>query len=138
MNEAEGGAALPLAQQAVLVRQPAAELVDLLDEALALLVVVVQVHLHVARAQAHHLRNALEQVAPVLFLGVKEAVLGVLAAGVPWAVARNARPTVAPPGDAAQRGFNRGAHAQRLIVIGNENPGALWPGGAQGLAQAVP
>jgi len=38
------------------------------------------VHFDIAYSETHHLRNAFEQIVPVLFLGVEEAVLRTLPA----------------------------------------------------------
>ena len=127
MNEAEDGPALLLAKKPVVVRQAAAIFGHFPDEGVALLVIVMEMHFHVADAQTHHLRYAVEQCAPVLLLRVEKAVLWALSGRVSGSVVGNARPTIAPPRHAAQRGFNRSAHAQRLVVIGDGNPRARRP-----------
>jgi hypothetical protein len=84
-----------------------------------------QMHFHIPDAEPHYLRDAVEQIAPVLFLRVEKAVLGALICGIPWSGVGNARPLLTPLRDAAKRGFNGCAHAQRFVVIGNGNPGTL-------------
>ena len=119
------------------VRESAAVISDFPDKGFALLVVVVEMHFHIANAQTHHFGDAVEQVAPVLLLWVKEAVLRALSSRVPWSVIGNARPFVAPLRHPAERGFNGCAHAQRFVMIGDRNPGALWLCGSQAFPQPV-
>ena len=137
MDEAEDGAAVLLAKKAVVVGEASAEFGDFADEGVALLVVVMEMHFHVADAETHHFRDAVEQIAPVLLLRVEEAVLWALARGVSGSVVGNARPFVAPARHAAERGFNRSAHAQRFVVIGDGNPGTLRLRGPRAFPQAV-
>jgi hypothetical protein len=54
--------------------------------------IVMDVHFDIAYSETHHLRNAFEQIVPVLFLGVEEAVLRTLARGIPGRIVGNARP----------------------------------------------
>jgi hypothetical protein len=79
VDKTEDGFSILLAKKAVVVRQAAAKFSHFLNEGVALLVVVVQMHFHVANAKTHHLRYAVEQIAPVFFLGIEEAVLCALA-----------------------------------------------------------
>ena len=137
MDEAEDGSAVLLAKQSVVAGQALAILSDFQDEGGALFDVVMQMHFHVADSQSHHLRDAVENIPPVLFLRVEKAVLGALARGVTGSVVRNARPPVAPPRQAAEGGFNGGAHAQRFVVIGDGDPGALRLRGPHAFSQAV-
>ena len=92
------------------------------DEGIALLVIVMEVHFHVADAQAHYFCYAVEQCATVLLLRIEEAVLRALPCRVSGSVVGNARPAIAPLCHAAQCGFYRSAHAERLVVIGDGNP----------------
>jgi hypothetical protein len=50
-----------LAKKPVVVRQAAAIFGHFPDEGVALLVIVMEMHFHVADAQTHHLRYAVEQ-----------------------------------------------------------------------------
>jgi hypothetical protein len=138
MDEAEDGVAVLLVEQAVIVLQAAAEFGNFPDKGVALFVVVMQMHFDVADAKPRYLRNAIEQVAPVLFLRIEEAVLGLLAGGVSGRVIGNSRPLIAPPRDAAKRSGAGCTHPQRLVVIGEGNPGALRFCGSQSFAPAVP
>jgi hypothetical protein len=134
---AKDGAAVLLAKKPMVAGQTAAVFADLFDEEFALLVVVMEMHFHVGDSQPHHLRNAVEQIAPVLLLRIEEGVLRALARGVPRSVTGNARPHLAPLGHAPQRGLNRCAHAQRFVVIRDGNPGALRLRAPRDLPQAA-
>src|SRR5271170_7369327 len=79
VDKTEDGSPILLAKKAVVVREAAAKFSHFLNEGVALLVVVVQMHFHVANAETHHLRYAFEQIAPVFFLRIEEAVLCALA-----------------------------------------------------------
>ena len=121
----------------MVVGQARAEFRYFPDEGVALFVVVMEMHFDVGDAETHHLGNAVEQIAPVLLLRVEEAVLRALAGGVQWSVIGDARPFVAPMRNAAERCFNRRAHAQRFVVIGDCNPGTLWLRGPDAFPKAV-
>jgi hypothetical protein len=137
MNEAKDCVAIHLAKQAVIIAQTAAVFGDLPDERLALFVIVVQMHFHVANAQTDYLGYTVKQLAPVFFLRVKKTVLRALASGIPGSALRNARPLVSPLRDAAKRNLNRYTHANRFIVIGDSYPKPLPPRGPQTLPQLV-
>lgn len=125
MNETKYGSASALAKEAVVVYEAVAVFGDFANEGIALLIMVMKMNLHVADAEANQFRYAVEQFAPILLLGVEEAVLRALAPGISGSVAGNPRPSVAPKSDAAERCLERSAHTQRFVVIGNGNPGAL-------------
>lgn len=99
--------------------------------------IVVEVHFYIAHAETHHLSYAINNVAPVLFLGIEKAVLRTLSGGVWGCVAGNARPFIAPQGYAAERSFNGGMAAERLVMIGDGDPCALWAGGTNAFTQPV-
>ena len=75
MNKAEDCASILLAEEAVDLRKPAAELSQLPDEGFAILVLMVQVDLDVSNAKPDDFRDAVEELAPVLFLRVEKAIL---------------------------------------------------------------
>jgi hypothetical protein len=144
MDKAENGPAIVLAQQTVVINQPGAKLGDLFGKgiapasvALEMRFIVVDMHFDIAYAKTHHLRNAFEQVVPVVFLGVEEAVLRTPARGVPGSIVGNARPLVAPPGHAIERRGDRSGKSQRLVMIGDGNPGALRFCVPNGLPQTI-
>jgi hypothetical protein len=85
---------------------------------------MVKVNLDIAYAAADHLRDTVEQVAPILLLRVKEAVLWRLTVDVLWGIGRDARPTVAPASHSAEGGLHGRSQAQGLIVIRYRNPDA--------------
>ena len=122
MNESEDGAAVLLAEQAVIAGEPAAKLGDLVDEGIALLVVVMQMHLDITKAEANHFGEAFKKLAAVIFLGIEEAVLRALAGGVLRAGGGNARPAVTPTGQTGAGDLLGCAGAQRLEMIGDGNP----------------
>src|ERR1700739_1364583 len=116
MNESKDGAAIALAKKAVMVGEASAELGDLVDEGVGCLVVVMDMHFDIAHAEAHHLSDAINNVAPVFFLGVKKAVLRTLPGCVQGSIAGNARPLVSPLRHPGKSCFYGSAHAQGLIV----------------------
>jgi hypothetical protein len=87
--------------------------------------IVMNVHFDIADSKTNHLRKAFEQIVPVTFLRVEEAVLGTLAGGVSWSVIGDARPLVTPTPYTVQRSLNRFNLAQRLVMICDGNPGTL-------------
>jgi hypothetical protein len=96
-----------------------------------------EMHFHVADTEAHHLRDAIEQISLVLLLRVEEAVLRTLARGVSGRVVGNARPLVTPLRDAAERDFKRSTHPHWLVMIGHDNPGTLRLRGPHALPKAI-
>jgi hypothetical protein len=87
---------------------------------------MVKMHFHVSNAKTDNLRYAVKEIAPVFFLRIEETVLWALARGVSWSILGNSWPSVTPPRDATQRGFNGGTHAHGFVVIGDGNPGTPW------------
>jgi hypothetical protein len=83
------------------------------------------VDLNIAYTKTDHLCDALEQIGPVLFLGIEEAVLGSLSARVFGSVVGDAWPAVAPASDSAKSGLYGGSHAHRFVMIRDGNPDAL-------------
>ena len=78
MNESEDRAPILLVKQSMGFCELAAVFSDFPDEGVVRFIVVVQVYFHIADAQAHHLRDTVEQLAAILFLRVEEAVLRTL------------------------------------------------------------
>jgi hypothetical protein len=101
MDEAEDSATILLAKEPMIVCQATTEVRHLLDECVAFLIIVVQMNFNIANAELHHFCDAIEQFAPVLFLGIKETVLGPLSRGVARSIICDAGPSVTPPADTA-------------------------------------
>jgi hypothetical protein len=125
VNEAKDGSAVVIVEQAMRLAKDAAEVRNLLDESLAGLAVVMDVHLDVADALPRELGEGIEQFAAVLLLGIEEAVAGLLALGVARSGGGDAGPGLLPAGDATQGDVDRNAAAEGLVVVGNGNPEAL-------------
>jgi hypothetical protein len=144
MNESEDGAAIMLAKQAVVIDEPRAKLGDFSGKriaavgvALEMRFIVVDVHFDIAYSKAHHLRNAFNQIVPIVFLRVEEAVLRALVRGIPRGVIGNARPLVAPARNAIQRRPDGLRQTQRLVMICDGNPDALRLCGPNAFPQRI-
>src|ERR1035437_873955 len=98
MDEAKDGAAALLAKETVVVR-------DFLNEGVAPLIGVVEMHFDVADSQPHHLRDAFQEIPPVFILRVEKAMLRKLPCGIQGSVICDAGPLVAPLCETAKRGI---------------------------------
>src|ERR1035441_9942314 len=112
MDKTEDGSSILLAKQAMVVRETTAVFSHFANEGVALLMIVMKMHFNVADPETYNLCQAIEQVAPVLFLRIEKAVLRALVRGVAGCVIGNPRPPVAPASDSAKRCFKGSAHAQ--------------------------
>jgi hypothetical protein len=121
----------------VVIGETAAVFRDFLNEGVALLVVVMEVHFDVADTEANNLRYTVENIPPILLLRVEKAVLRTLACGISGGIVGNAWPSVAPPRNPAEGGFERNTHAPWFVVIGDGNPRALRLFRLSALPQAV-
>jgi hypothetical protein len=68
--------------------------------------IVMKMDLDIAEAAAHHLRDTVEQIAPILLLRVEEAVLGRLSVCVLGGLGGDLGPAIAPPGNSAEGGLD--------------------------------
>jgi hypothetical protein len=132
MYESENCTPFMLAKQTVIICKPGTKLSNLPAKRVApayivmdVRFIVMNVHFDIADSKTNHLRKAFEQIVPVTFLRVEEAVLGTLAGGVSWSVIGDARPLVTPTPYTVQRSLNRFNLAQRLVMICDGNPGTL-------------
>jgi hypothetical protein len=105
MDEAKDGAAALLAKETVVVRESAAVFRDFLNEGVAPLIGVVEMHFDVADSQPHHLRDAFQEITPVFILRVEKAMLRKLPRGIQGSVICDAGPLVAPLCETAKRGI---------------------------------
>jgi hypothetical protein len=137
MDETENSAAVLLTEQSVVVRQSAAVITYLPDKGFALLVVVMEMQLHIGGAEANNFSDAFEQFVPVLLKWIEQRVLRALARGIPGSILCDARPAFAPRRDFPKSLIGGAAPAQRLEMIGNHYPGALWLHRLHSLAQPV-
>ncbi len=103
-----------------------AEVGHLLPEDGGGVVVVVNVDLDVGGAGAAERGERVEDLGPVLLLGVEAGETGALAGGIARSVFGDAGPAVLPGLDTAESGGQRIA-AERLVMIGDGDPHA--PGG---------
>ena len=126
VDEAEDDAAVLATEKAVPLVQAVAEVGDLLLEAGGGVVIVVDVDFDVGGAGSAERGEGVEDLGPVLFLGVEAGEAGALSGGIARGVLGDARPEVPPGLDAAEGGSQRIA-GERLVMIGDGDPDA--PGG---------
>jgi hypothetical protein len=126
VDEAENGAAVAPAEEAMIILKTVTVLRDFSDEGVSLLVVVMQMHLNVGHTQTHHFGNAIKEITPVFLLRVEKAVLRAHPFAISGSIVGNSRPPLAPPSDARERSYHRSSHAQWFIVVRHSNPSALW------------
>jgi hypothetical protein len=144
MDEPENCAAILLAKQTVIIREPAAEFGYLIAEGITALAIerelrfiVMDVHFDIPDSETHHLRDAFDQFGLVTLLRVEKAVLGTLTSGVPGCVIGDARPLFAPARHTVQPSGKGIALAQWLVMIGDGNPGSLGLCGPHAFAQTI-
>lgn len=106
VNEREDRAAVLLPQQPMILRKSLAVFANLSREGVRRVVVVMQMHFDIAHAKTNHLRDALEQIATVLFLRIEKAILRRLSAGVRRSVVGYARPSIAPASNSTLGGLD--------------------------------
>src|SRR4051812_16885006 len=84
-----------------------------------------EVNFDIANAQPRDISNLLHELAVVLLLRIKEAILRAPARSIAWSVVGDSRPPFTPLGHTPQRGFSRRAHPERFIVIRYCEPDTL-------------
>src|ERR1700753_4251821 len=125
MDESEDRAAVLPAKQAMIADQAVAEFGNFLDERFPLVVIVMQMNFDVPNTKAHHLGNAFDHVALIVFLRIEETVLRPLSGGVTWSGIGNARPVISPPAYSGHGRFERSTQPQGLIVVADGDPCTL-------------
>ncbi len=93
-------------------------------ESIAAIVIVVEMNLHIGNPKAYDLRDPIQQIPTVFFLGIEETVLGGLAIRVTRRVFCNRGPSIPPLGNALHCLMDRRTHSERFEVIGNGYPSA--------------
>jgi hypothetical protein len=105
VDEAEDCAPFVLAEKTVVFGQPGEEFRNLLNEPASIVVVVMQMHFHIRHAEAHDFGDPFYNLALILFLGIKEAVLWLLSGRIARRIASDTRPPVAPSRNSLETGF---------------------------------
>src|ERR1700742_4115168 len=125
MNEAEDRAAISFPQKTMIVCEAFAVIANLLSESFTCLVVVMEVYFDISNTQTNHLCDAIEKIAPVLFLRVKKTVLRRLLVGIRGGVGCDSRPAITPTRDSPESSVNRYTHTQGFIVVRDGHPDTL-------------
>jgi hypothetical protein len=84
--------------------------------------VMMNVNFNIANSLLRHLRQRIEQLRPVFFLRIEEAVARHPACGITRGVACDPWPLLLPASDTAECCLHRRLLAQRFIMVGDSHP----------------
>jgi hypothetical protein len=124
-------------QEAMIIAKTATEIAHFQDKAAGGLVAVVDMDFHIPESLPAHVGKRIQQLAPVFFLGIKEAISWSIPHSVTWSRAGNPGPDIFPARYPAQGRLHGGLLAEWLVVVSDGDPQSAYLRSARQTPRAI-